>query len=200
MAINEYAAVQIIPPFWGWTSYTPVIPKLYWDVYSNEDRLKNLCKEFDKLTHYASMLAEEVNTLSGNVEQTLADFEQKIQEQIEAQNEAVAKQLAEQDAKVAAELQKMRAYIDEKFKEFAQGTQTYDVTTGTYRPSYQAMRRLFQALSYSHTGDRQLVKYIGENLTVAELANDTVYNAAYSDLPTITINDQDQAASILGGN
>jgi DNA anti-recombination protein RmuC len=200
MAINEYAAVQIISPFWGWTSYTPVIPKLYWDVYSSEDRLKNLCREFDKLTHYASMLAEEVNTLSNNVEQTLADFEQKIQAQIEAQNEAVAKQLAEQDAKVAAELRKMRAYIDEKFKEFAQGTQTYDVTTGTYRPSYQAMRRLFQALSYDHKGAEQLVSYLADNKTVGEMADQTVYNVAYSNRPTIVIDDQNQAASILGGN
>ena len=47
-----------IPPFWGWTSYTPVIPKMYWDVYSQEERIKRLCRDHDKLIHYASYLAE----------------------------------------------------------------------------------------------------------------------------------------------
>lgn len=47
-----------IPPFWGWTRYTPVIPKMYWDVYSQEERIKRLCRDHDKLAHYASYLAE----------------------------------------------------------------------------------------------------------------------------------------------
>ena len=45
-----------IPPFWGWTRYTPVIPKMYWDVYSQEERIKRLCRDHDKLAHYASYL------------------------------------------------------------------------------------------------------------------------------------------------
>ena len=52
-----------IPPFWGWTTYTPVIPKMYWDVYSQEERIKRLLKDHDKLVHYASYLAENIQTL-----------------------------------------------------------------------------------------------------------------------------------------
>lgn len=187
---TSYLAAQLIPPYWGWTSYTPVIPKLYWDVYSQEERIKRLCLEYDKLTHYASLIAESVNGISEQVEQTINDFKQQVTEQLNAQNEAIAEQLAAQNAKVESELAAMRKYIDDKFNEFAQGTQTYDVTTGTYRPSYQAMRRLFQALSYDHKGDEQLVSYMAENNTVAQLGMMTVYQAAYSTRHDIIIDDQ----------
>ena len=33
------------------TEYTPVIPKIYWDVYSQEESYKWLCLEYDKLMH-----------------------------------------------------------------------------------------------------------------------------------------------------
>lgn len=190
MDLNKYIVNAAIPSYWGWTAYTPVIPKLYWDVYSQEERIKRLCKEYDKLTHYASMIAKTVNDLSNDVEATLDAFEKKLTEQLAAQDEKIAQQIAEQNAKVEAELAAMRLYIDQKFDEYAQGTQTYDVTTGTYRPSYQAMRRLFQALSFDHKGTTQLVSYYGDNKTVAELAAQTVYNAAYSNRQRVTIDDQ----------
>lgn len=181
MALNNYVISATIPSYWGWTSYTPVIPKLYWDVYSQEERIKRLCREYDKLTHYASMLATRLNELSSNVETVLADYEAKLTAQLAEQNELVEQELAN-----------MRQYIDRKFDEFAAGEQTYDVTTGEYRPSIQAMRRLFQALSYDHKGDEQLVSFYADNKTVGEMAAQTVYNAAYSNLPTIVIDDQIQ--------
>ena len=55
-----------VPPYWGWTAYTPTIPKLYWDVYSQEERIKRLCVEYDKLTHYSSMIAEKTNEINNN--------------------------------------------------------------------------------------------------------------------------------------
>lgn len=49
------------PIYSGWTQYTPVIPKLYWDVYSAEQRMKQLCKNFDKVEHYLDYVAELMN-------------------------------------------------------------------------------------------------------------------------------------------
>lgn len=189
MALGNYIVSAAIPSYWGWTAYTPVIPKLYWDVYSQEERIKRICMEYDKLTHYASHIANEVNTLSGDIEEILADFEQKITEQLAAQDAKMAEQIATQNAKVESELAAMRLYIDQKFAESAKGTQTYDVTTGTYRPSNQAMRRLFQALSFDHKGTTQLVSYYADK-TVAELATQTVYNVAYSTRSRVIIDDQ----------
>lgn len=50
-------------PFWGWTAYTPVIPKLYWDCISAEQAVKNLWKSFDKLCHYSTYVAQAVNEI-----------------------------------------------------------------------------------------------------------------------------------------
>lgn len=187
---TSYLAAQVIPPYWGWTAYTPVIPKLYWDVYSQEERIKRLCMEYDKLTHYASAIAEVVNDISDDVGEVIEQFKKDITAQLAAQNEAITAQLAAQDAKVSKELADMRAYIDMKFDQLAQGVLLYDITTGEYRHSNQAMRRLFQALSYDHKGDQQLVSYIAENNTVAQLGTMSVYHVAYSTRPDIVIDDQ----------
>ena len=189
MPIRTFNALSVIPPYWGWTTYTPVIPKLYWDVYSQEERIKRLCMEYDKLTHYASFIANQVNTLSGDIESTLADFEKKITEQLSQQDEKITEQINEQNEKVEAELAAMRLYIDQKFDEYAQGTQTYDVTTGTYRPSYQAMRRLYQALAYGFKAENALVSEVA-TMTVAELAEHTIYEIAWGNHPTIIIDNQ----------
>ena len=178
-----------IPMFWGWTAYTPVIPKLYWDVYSQEERIKRLCIEYDKLTKYASMIAEAVNELSDNVERMLADFEEKITKQIADQNEAVKKQLDAQNKKVDNELANLKIYIDKKLDDIAMGTLVYDVTTGAYRSSQESLRRLYQALSYANKGENELVSY-NANKTVEDVATQTVYNLAYGNQPTIVINPQ----------
>lgn len=191
---NAYPILGGLPPYWGWTAYTPVIPKLYWDVYSQEERIKRLCMEYDKLTHYASTIAEQVNELANNVEQTLADFTAKITQQLAEQDTKIAEQIAAQNAHVESELQAMREYIDKKFDEYGQGAQTYDVTTGEYRPSYQAMRRLYQALAYGFKENSALVSEVA-NTTVEELSSHTIYELTWGNHPTIIIDDQIQAGN-----
>lgn len=49
------------PIYSGWTTYTPVIPKLYYNVYSAEQRIKQLCMNFDKVEHYLDYIASLMN-------------------------------------------------------------------------------------------------------------------------------------------
>ena len=49
------------PIYSGWTQYTPVIPKFYWDVYSAEQRMKQLCMNFDKVEHYLDYMSKTLN-------------------------------------------------------------------------------------------------------------------------------------------
>lgn len=63
------------PIYSGWTQYTPVIPKLYWDVYSSEQRMKQLCRNFDKVEHYLDYVAELMN--EWNIE-----FSEEMQEEL----------------------------------------------------------------------------------------------------------------------
>lgn len=69
----------IIPPFYGWTDYTPTLPNMYWDVYSHEERIKKMCLNIHKLIAYCTMNAEHLNIALEEVEKLKELFE-KFQE------------------------------------------------------------------------------------------------------------------------
>lgn len=64
------------PIYSGWTAYTPVIPKVYWDVYSQEQRIKWLFCNTDKLQHYMDYIAELTN-------QWVLEYSEGVQEQLD---------------------------------------------------------------------------------------------------------------------
>lgn len=47
---------------------TPVIPKMYWDVYSAEERIHRICCMLDKLTEYVNSMAVEINDNTADIE------------------------------------------------------------------------------------------------------------------------------------
>lgn len=179
------------PFIWAPTA-NHTLPSFYWNVYSNEQRIKYLCMCLDDLMKYQDSVSDAVNKLTDSVNTKLTEFQAKIDKQIDDFTEQITNQLAEQDENVTESLKQMKIYIDSEFQRFSFGETTYDVTTGEYRPSYESMRRLFQALSYDNKGDAQLVSTYA-NMTVEEMAKQTVYNVAYSNLDTITINKQPDA-------
>lgn len=179
-----------LPFFAGFTAFTPEVPKLYWDVKSQEQRYFMLCKEMHKLICYADSIADRLNNITAELEETMEQFKADITAQLAEQDAKITAQLAAQDAAVSKALAEMRSYIDYRFDTIAEGMNIYDVTTGEYRPSDEALRRLYSALAFDHTGERAIVSEVAENLTVEQLANVTVYKAAWSNRDTIVINGQ----------
>lgn len=57
------------------TQYTPVVPKLYWDVYSAEQRMKWLSMEWDRIEHYLLDLCNQTNQNSTDIEELQNQFE-----------------------------------------------------------------------------------------------------------------------------
>lgn len=53
------------PIYSGWTAFTPTIPKLYWDVYSQEQRIKQLCMNYNKAECYLDYVAKLTNDWVG---------------------------------------------------------------------------------------------------------------------------------------
>ena len=66
----------MVAPFWGWTDFTPALPDFYWNVYSAEERIKNLCLELHKLCDYANMLGDNINIDHQLIDELQAAFEQ----------------------------------------------------------------------------------------------------------------------------
>ena len=87
------------PIYSGWTQYTPVIPKLYWDVYSAEQRMKQLCMSFDKVEHYLDYIANMMNEwnleFTEQIEQELTNMWQAVHEGYESELEKWFKNDAE---------------------------------------------------------------------------------------------------------
>ena len=65
-----------IVPFPAFQPGAPVIPKLYWDALSQEQRIHKICESLHKLCEYANQLAEGINTDHVVIEQLLGEFEQ----------------------------------------------------------------------------------------------------------------------------
>lgn len=64
-----------IPPFWGFSAFTPTIPKLYWDVKSQEQRILNIFDLLNKLVCYAEQMGIQLNVSQDELEKLKADFE-----------------------------------------------------------------------------------------------------------------------------
>lgn len=58
---DTYYKPDYILPFWSFTDFVPTIPKLYWDVRSQEQRILNLFKLIDKLVNYVDVIASTYN-------------------------------------------------------------------------------------------------------------------------------------------
>lgn len=68
-----------IVPFWGFSAFTPTIPKLYWNVKSQEQRILNLFDLLNKLICYANNIGLQVNINADDI-QKLKDEIQKIKD------------------------------------------------------------------------------------------------------------------------
>ena len=63
-------------PYSEFVSTTPALPSLYWDVYSSEQRIKEMCKELCKLVDYANELGVYTSTDRERIDALYAEFEQ----------------------------------------------------------------------------------------------------------------------------
>lgn len=70
---------SLLPFFAGFTAFTPEVPKLYWDVKSQEQRYFTLCKDLHKLICYANTIAATLNINTEELEALQADFDKFIE-------------------------------------------------------------------------------------------------------------------------
>lgn len=67
---------QFPPLAWaGFVQDTPVIPKMYWDVYSSEQRWKTICMNLENLIEYCNGLGVAINLTHEDVEELREMFE-----------------------------------------------------------------------------------------------------------------------------
>lgn len=72
-------ALNPIPLWPAFFPSAPVVPKLYYDALSPEQRIKKLCEELHRLCEYANMLGIRVNEDAAIVEKLAAEFDKFIE-------------------------------------------------------------------------------------------------------------------------
>lgn len=95
-------------PVFPWvTQYTPVIPKLYWDVYSAEERMKWLCMEYDRILHYLTDVAKHINDTDVENAKKFATIDTHLKAL-----DNITDELREECDKLAADLEGVHTQLD----------------------------------------------------------------------------------------
>ena len=97
-----------ITPFAVWTWSSPVIPEFYWNVYSSEQRIKQICKEIGKIEAYLQYL---VNATNSNIielhkridvlTERVAALEKKVEEEVARLDALIAQLRADLEQEIA---------------------------------------------------------------------------------------------------
>lgn len=69
--IGRYA-----PRWWAFTEFSPVIPKFYWDVYSQEERIKVICEYLWKTICFTENTASNFKAVQDALDQLQKEFDQ----------------------------------------------------------------------------------------------------------------------------
>lgn len=63
-----------VPYFPGWTEFTVTIPKLYWDTYSQEERIHRIAALINKISCYCDMLGDKISANREDIDYLLSEF------------------------------------------------------------------------------------------------------------------------------
>ena len=105
-----------------WTWNSPVIPQFYWNVYSAEQRIKEICKQIGKIGAYLDYAASKIN--EANVDMI---------EQINKIYEEISKQLGDLTNKLTSEVTRLEGLItaEAETREAADAALRNDLTAET---------------------------------------------------------------------
>lgn len=79
------AIINPFPHYSGFTQFTPVVPELYWNVYSQEERIKALCMEYVKLTAFTDSMVDTLNGQYAIIEEMQEQFPQLVNDDVIAE-------------------------------------------------------------------------------------------------------------------
>ena len=155
-------------PFAAFLQGTPVIPEIYWNVYSSEQRWKVICGRLEGLIEYTQKLADAINKINTDVA-TKADLEQ-VKGYVDTQ---------------VAELKQL-------IKQLTEGTLQWDVQLGSYTDTVTAQRDMFNDLTVHSITTEELansgldVKALADSgLNVRGLAVMSYWLVEKFDLPAV---------------
>ena len=129
-------------PYSEYVSMTPALPSFYWDVYSSEQRSKEMCKELKKLADYGTYLAETIDEIQAITPYEFKEYQQEVRETV--------------------------ANLRKEIYELSVGVMSWNVQHGKLTSSTQAQRDMFNDLAVHALTIKKLNSL---EMTVSDLAN-----------------------------
>lgn len=143
-----------ITPFAVWTWSSPVIPEFYWNVYSSEQRIKQICKEIGRIEAYLNYLVNETN-------KNIIEIHKRI-DQLTERVAALEKHVEEEVARLDALIAQLRADLEQEI----QDREDADAALG---------ERIDQEILDRTHGDQTLHQEIADEATARTHADDALH-------------------------
>lgn len=180
-----YQAAMFPIPYWlTFTAGTPVIPSLYWDVKSAEQRWKEICCDLTKLIEYANQLAVNENALHEHLNDIEGDVSLQIQNEFEI--------LEKKFDLFKFEIQNLISGIEASMS-------VWDVQHGAFKPAKDAMRDFFNDVTVEGYNIGDYRKH-GKWTTVVGLANSGLNVAGWAVANAKPVSELNKKYVYRGGN
>ena len=101
--VDATKAVPPITPFPAWTWTAPVIPQFYWNVYSAEQRIRQICVEIGRVQAYLGYLAANANAAHWYLDNRFTETETRLTQRIDKLEADLAEEVTRLDKLIADE-------------------------------------------------------------------------------------------------
>ena len=85
----DFTPIPAVVPLVAWTWNTPVIPQFYWNVYSAEQRIKQICLEIGRIQEYLNYFAAHYNKMSGYLNKRIDKLTAAMYAEVERIDKAI---------------------------------------------------------------------------------------------------------------
>ena len=121
--IDATKAVPPVTPFPAWTWNTPVIPQFYWNVYSSEQRIRQICVEIGRIQAYLEYFAANSNAAHWYLDSRFTQVETRLTARVDKLEKELGEEVARLDKALADET-KNRVDGDKALQEQIDTTKT----------------------------------------------------------------------------
>lgn len=101
--VDATKAVPPITPFPAWTWTTPVIPQFYWNVYSAEQRIRQICVEIGRIQAYLEYMAANANAAHWYLDNRFTETETRLTQRIDKLEADLTEEVTRLDKLIADE-------------------------------------------------------------------------------------------------
>ena len=101
--VDATMGVPAVTPFPAWVWTTPVIPQFYWNVYSAEQRIRQICVEIGKIQAYLAYFADNANAAHWYIDNRFTQVETRLTARVDKLESDLTTEVTRLDKLIADE-------------------------------------------------------------------------------------------------